>query len=341
MSKGRGTKRTAAPVVVVGVPVVDMVAYVRQFPSPGGHSPGTSLSVMPGGPAVNVATGVARLGHAALLLGKVGGDALGDLLRREMVQDGVEIPPSFVAQGYATATVLVLYDQDGGGEMRSFSFRQKTADVQLTTDDISPLLLKDARALFLDGILALDETLTKVGEHAATLAAQQRMRIFCDPNLRVPGDRLDVQMGARVERLFALSDEVLLNEQEARMLLDCWGEGEAADGDIVTKGRALAQKFPSVTCWVIKQGAKGAGVLADGDFFVQPAFSVQVSDTSGAGDSFDGAWISAYLEGLDRLEAAYRAAAVAALTVSGKGAWASLPDRQRVEQFLTSARLKK
>lgn len=320
---------------VVGVPVVDMVAYVEQFPAAGGTSPGDALSVMPGGPAINVATGAARLGHAALLLGKIGQDPLGQLLFDGLTRDGVVVPETFRVPDAATAAVLVIYDQQGKGEFRSFAFRQNTADTRLSPADMDPGLFEGVPALFLDGILALDEPLTQAGERAAELGARQGMRIFCDPNVRVPGDEVDASLAQRLHRLVRTAHEVLLSEKEARMLLRAWGEERAAQGDAQTLARALDRVHPAVQCWVVKCGAEGAVVFDGHDLFAQPAFPVNVSDTSGAGDSFAAAWIVAYVEGKDRRAAARWASAAAALTVSGKGAWSSLPTREQLERFLS------
>lgn len=333
MAGGTDGRTTGPSVIVVGVPVVDMVAYVQEFPAPGGHSPGTSLTVMPGGPAVNVASGVARLGRAATLLGRVGDDHLGTLLRRGVEADGVSVPPDLVTVGAATASVLVLFDEGGGGQMRSFSFRQGTADTRLAPTDVRPEGLAGAGALFLDGILALEEPLTLVGERAARLARENGVKVFLDPNLRIPGHSLPPDLGERIRRLVNVTDELLLNEFEARALLEHVADAAATAG-ATQQGPAIMSRFPNVKRVVIKRGAEGASVFGPGETLAVEAFRVEVSDTSGAGDSFDAAWLCAYLMGSPAADAARFAAAAAALTVAGKGAWASLPTRAQVDEFL-------
>lgn len=335
MTFGTSEGPTHPGVVVVGVPVVDMVAYVQEFPAPGGHSPGTSLAVMPGGPAANVASGAARLGRPVSLLGRVGDDHLGILLRRGLEADGVVVPAELITPGAATATVLVLFDEGGAGQMRSFSFRQGTADTRLAAADVGPEHLERAGALFLDGILALEEPLTLAGERAAELARGRGARVFLDPNLRIPGETLPHDLGERMQRLARVSDELLLNEFEARLLLRHVGGG--AVGGVNELGAGIMSGFPNLTRLVIKRGAAGASVFEAGAVLAVEAVRVEVSDTSGAGDSFDAAWLCAHLEGRDTAEAARFAAAAAALTVTGKGAWASLPTRARLDAFLRAA----
>ncbi len=318
--------------VVVGVPVVDMVAYVTEFPSPGGHSPGTSLTVMPGGPAVNVASGVARLGCPVTLVGRIGDDHLGTLLRRGVEADGVRVPRELVSE-HPTATVLVLFDSGGPGQMRSFSFRHDTADTHLAGGDLRADYLTGAGAMFLDGILALEEALTVAGEAAVRLARQANVRVFLDPNLRVPGGVLPPELGDRMIRLVRLADELLLNEFEARLILRHLG-ADVGVGDVLSQGGALAREFTGLSRVVIKRGAEGAVAFEAGRSLEQRAFAVEVSDTSGAGDSFDAAWLCAHVGGHPTSEALRLASAAAALTVTGKGAWASLPTAAARDGFL-------
>ncbi|HHY16147.1 MAG TPA: hypothetical protein GX521_08745 [Firmicutes bacterium] len=73
---------------IIGLPVVDQVAHIPQFPQRGGHVSGTGLTLTPGGPAVNYATAIARLGGEACLIGPVGGDAFGQLIITELGKEG-------------------------------------------------------------------------------------------------------------------------------------------------------------------------------------------------------------------------------------------------------------
>lgn len=326
--------RALSRVAVVGVPVVDLLGYVELFPEAGGTSPGAALYIAPGAPAVNVATGVARLGHSSVLLGRIGTDPLGIYLRDALSAEGVAVPGDLLTPSAPTASVLMLYDDDGRGEMRSFAFRRGSADSALGPNDITPDRFEGVRALFVDGILALEEQLTQAGEHAASLAHELGIRVFCDPNLRVPEDTLPDEIGARLDRLISASDEVLLNRREAGMITKWSGAGAAAGEGTPAAVDALSKRYRAVETWVIKQGARGCSVFSGAMGFVQPAFAVTVSDTSGAGDSFDAAWIVCHIEGKAKQEAAKFASAAAAITVSGKGAWRSLPMRADVECFL-------
>jgi ribokinase len=86
---------------------------------------------------------------------------------------------------------------------------------------------------------------------------------------------------------------------------------------------------------VLKRGSEGAYVYAAGgtDALV-PAFAVKAIDTVGAGDCFNGAFAVGLLEGLDPVGAARFASAAAAISVTRRGAQASMPSRSEVDEFL-------
>jgi len=86
---------------------------------------------------------------------------------------------------------------------------------------------------------------------------------------------------------------------------------------------------------VLKRGAQGAYVAVAGGqaVWVRP-FKVEAVDTVGAGDCFNGAFAVALLEGRDPWTAARFASAAAAISVTRRGAQASMPCRAEVESFL-------
>jgi ribokinase len=87
----------------------------------------------------------------------------------------------------------------------------------------------------------------------------------------------------------------------------------------------------------LKRGGEGAYLaVAGGKADWAPAFTVQAVDTVGAGDCFNGAFAVALLEGKDPWAAARFASAAAAISVTRKGAQASMPSRSEVDEFLTA-----
>lgn len=87
---------------------------------------------------------------------------------------------------------------------------------------------------------------------------------------------------------------------------------------------------------IIKLGALGCFLSGNGIAHSQPGFEVDVSDTTAAGDTFNGALAAALARGSSLTEAALFANAAAALSVTKPGALASIPTLSEVQKFLSS-----
>lgn len=322
---------------IIGLPVVDQVAHLPTFPEPGGHVGGTGLTVTPGGPACNYATAITRLGGRALLVGVLGDDVFGQLITDALGHEGVDVSTLSKKQGRSTVTVLVLFDQEGQGEQRSFSFALgENLDLDMLDTELALQKLATVDALFLDGILAFSDTWTAAGVRAARHVKEQGASplIICDPNLRVSGSTLPDDVAERVRELLQMSDVILVNERESFLLTGTKDPEEAS--------YLLLDEYENAELVVVKLGAAGAllrqrsGATNSEPLFIAP-FVVEVADTSGAGDAFGAAFILALLEGCTPEEAGRLAAASGALATTSKGAWLGLPTRSAQDRLVQEA----
>lgn len=308
---------------IIGLPVVDQVAHIPKFPQRGGHVSGSGLTLTPGGPAVNYATAIARLGGRASLIGPVGNDAFGQLIISELGKEGVDVSYLKDKPESTTVTVLVLFDEGGQGEMRSFSLGlNEMVEKQIFKGADVREKLAAFDAVFLDGILIFSPQWVGDALAAVKYVKEQAKPplIVCDPNLRIPGSTLPEDLAARIKDLLAVSDVVLVNEHESLLLSGTQDPKEAA--------ASFFNSYPNLEIAVAKRGAEGALIQKRGQepLFIPP-FAVQVEDTSGAGDSFGASFIASLLEGRTLKEAGYLAAAAGALATTAKGAWPGLPSR--------------
>ncbi|EPR26828.1 Ribokinase [Geobacillus sp. WSUCF1] len=146
-----------------------------------------------------------------------------------------------------------------------------------------------------------------VVERAVSLAHRHGVRVIVNP---APAQPLPPSV---LEQASFLTP----NEHERTILFDKMDEGAFADKLIVT------------------EGAKGVRIWQDGQERLIPSFQVPVVDTTGAGDTFNGALAVALAEGKPLDEACRFANAAAALSVTKLGAQAGMPRRQEVESFLS------
>jgi ribokinase len=118
------------------------------------------------------------------------------------------------------------------------------------------------------------------------------------------------------------------NETEATLYAGAGLSAEETAAALLTRGLEGV---------VLKRGAQGAYVARrNGEGHWVPAFAVHAVDTVAAGDCFNGAFAVALLEGLDPWTAARFASAAAAISVTRRGAQASMPTRAEVDQFLAT-----
>jgi len=231
-----------------------------------------TIELLPGGSAANVAVWARRLGAAVTLAGKVGEDALGELIRRHLEAEAVSLKVHVVPGG-VTTRVGVYVRADGEHAFVT----DHTQAVKFKDGDLAASLLNGVDAVFVNGYAVF------MSESAAFLngllgdARRRGIRVAFDPSsfalIRWYGaDRLLAELGP--------IDVLLANDDEARALA----------GD-----RAVATLTSAANLVVVKHGAGGASAI-DGRLHVSaPAVSVHVVDTTGAGDAFDAAFLVSYL----------------------------------------------
>ena len=288
----------------------------------------------PGGAPANVAVALARLGVETAFLGKVGEDAFGRFLERTLAEAGVDTRFMVFDPDYHTGLAFVSLQADGE---RDFAFfRNPSADMLYRPDEVPDAALAECRIYHFGSITLIQEP-----SRAATLETLQRAHaagawISYDPNLRPPlWSNLET---ARREILAALplADVVKISEEEAEFL---YGPGSVAEqaGRVLDAGPALV---------AITRGGQGSYLATRGAAVDLPAFSVEVVDTTGAGDGFVAGMLRSLLqdalppdqlhaEGLRRM--GRFAGAVGALACTQKGAIPALPTLREVEALLEAS----
>ena len=155
--------------------------------------------------------------------------------------------------------------------------------------------------------------------HTVEICAEAGVAVMLDP---APAAPLPDEVWSRVVWFTP-------NESEAALYLGSGLEPEAAAQKLLARGLKGV---------VLKRGAEGAYVaVAGGEAAWVPAFAVDAVDTVGAGDCFNGAFAVALLEGHDPWHAARFANAAAAISVTRRGAQASMPTRGEVDAFLVQS----
>jgi sugar/nucleoside kinase (ribokinase family) len=265
------------------------------------HAGGGGMFV--GGGAVSTGIGAARLGLRTALVTHLSGDALGQFLRAELVAAGIDL--RWVTPIDAATPITVSLAAADERTMVTLRGHHPPLD-----DLLPPAARGAARYLHI-----VDLTLSEASLRAARAGGQcLTFDIGWDAVEREP---------EHVRAHLPLVDYFLPSFAEARALSqEATPEGCA---------RSLAALGPVV---VVKLGAQGCLVCADGEVRRVPAFPVRPQDTTGAGDAFDAAFVFALSIGLSLPEALEVANAGAALSTTRPGAITAFPNPGGLVAFL-------
>jgi len=201
-------------IVVVGSLNADLVVRTERFPKPGETLQGSDLAILPGGKSANQAVAAGRLGGTVRMIGAVGDDGNGALLRDSVAAAGVDTTHVAVRQGTATGTAVITVD--GAGE--NTIVVSAGANGTLTPSDVPSDAFEDAGVLGLCLEVSIDVVLAAA---RAARAAGVTVLTNLSPFGAVPAELLE------------LTDVLLVNEHEAAALGD-----HGVQRSIVTRGGA-------------------------------------------------------------------------------------------------------
>jgi ribokinase len=298
-------RRTLADlrVVVVGDVMVDVLVDVRATFAHASDTP-SRIATAPGGSAANLAVWLARSGAHVGIVASVGREPLGQAAVRALEEEGVDT--SGVARvDRSTGTVVALVEADGQRSMLT----DRGANLALRPSDVEPALrgLGEGDHVHVSGYVLLDDATRAAGlgalERAAAAGATWSIDASSAGPLRALGpDRLSEW--ARGAYFF------FCNVDEAALLTDRTTALEAA--------RVLAGSVHEV---VVTDGSRGAVIGTARDIHAEPvALGATVTDTTGAGDAFNGTYLALRLGGGSVAQSASAAATAAATAVALPGA---------------------
>jgi ribokinase len=295
------------PIVVVGSINMDLVAHTHQIPVPGQTVIGTGFDTTPGGKGANQAVAVARLGYPVQMVGMVGDDVFGQALLDNLANAGVGTEAVARVSGPSGVAPILVAES---GENSIVVVPGANGKMDKAAVDRQGALIRSAGMV----LCQLELPLETVG-HLLALCAGAGVPVVLDPAPAAP----------LPDSAFRQVAWFTPNETEAAFYLGNQPNSEAAAQQLLQKGLKGV---------VLKRGSDGAYVAVAGKAAWVRPFPVKPVDTVAAGDSFNGAFAVALLEGNDPWAAARFASAAAAISVTRKGAQASMPSRADVEKFL-------
>ena len=300
-----------ARIVVVGSFNTDLTSYVERMPRPGETVHGRKFVTGPGGKGSNQAVAAARLGAEVTFVGRVGQDVFADLALNTWKAEGINTDYVIQDPEHATGVAPIFVDDSG----ENMIVVVLGANLNIQKADIDAAAEAIARA---DVVLTQLEINYDAVGYALKIAKAQGARTILNP---APAGQLPADV-------VALADFMTPNETELEVL-----SGSPGVPPEVAARKLLTTPAQTV---VMTLGSKGARYVRQDDEGIIPVFPVEVVDTTGAGDAFNGGLAVALAEGKDLEEAIRFANATAALCVTKPGTAPSMPRREDVEALLAA-----
>ncbi|MGL5447215.1 MAG: sugar kinase [Rhabdaerophilum sp.] len=276
-----------------------------------------------GGDTSNAIIAAARSGAKTAYFTALGGDAFGDDFLRLWHQEEVDCSTVIRRADASTGLYFITYGADG----HQFSYwRQSSAASRIAPAEVPVDLVAQARVLHVSGISqAISVSCTDAVFEAITCAKKAGTIVSYDTNLRLKLWPIE-RARAVTHAAMAMADIALPGLDDAQILT-----GHERPEEICDFYLNLGCKIVALTL-----GKNGTLVATADVRQLVPAFPVEAVDASGAGDTFDGAFLAEWLRIGDPFSAARYANAAAALATLGHGAVAPMPKRQTVESFIVS-----
>ncbi len=278
-----------------------MIYLVDKIPSADEEGYVKDLKLYPGGSAANTIVALARLGMKTGYIGKVGNDERGHILYEDLLNEGVDVGCVIRSEGRSGAAI-VLVDDSGN---RAILVDPGVNDT-IRYEEINIDAARRYRLLHLTSFICkngLDSL-----ESQKKLAAEFELVSF-DPGMPY------AERGIEDMRPILENTTIFLPSKSEIELLFGMGYKDAAE-ECISMGCEIV---------VVKMGERGCWIkTSERETIVKP-FSVEVVDTTGAGDAFNAGFLYGYMKGRDVEECGRIGNYVAARCIEKIGAREGLP----------------
>lgn len=291
---------------VVGSINMDMTVKTERIPLKGETLKGEDLKYIPGGKGANQAVAAARLGADVEMFGCVGDDSAGESLVKNLQEQGVKTKHIRTVPGIPTGLAMITVGD-----------RDNTVIVVAGTNNCVDIdYINEVRDAILECeiVLLQHEIPQETIEYVINLCADNGVKVVLNPGPARPV-RKEI-----LEKVTYLTP----NEHETVIL---FGKEKSFE--------ELMKAYPEKL--VITQGSRGVSTcLKSGEIVLIPARKVNVVDTTGAGDTLNGAFTVAVTEGKNITDALVFANAAAGLSTEKFGAQGGMPTYEEVKKVMES-----
>ncbi len=294
------------------------------YPEP----PGTKIydvqnfSTHLGGSAANTCVALSKLNIASDLVTCVSNDAIGNYIFKKLDDFNIgnkfcrRIDKKFQTQMAVVETILE--------NNQSILYRNNSCDLQLEQNDIERINFEDYSSVFISGVTLSSNPSRDAVFLAIEKAAALKLPLIIDLDYRPYNWESDEKKSEVYKKVMNQMDIIIGNDLEFN-IADNSNEG-------LKLAQTLIQKKPSII--IYKMGEKGSKVYtkdSEQDFGI---YSVQAIKPTGAGDAFNGGFVSSLYQNFSLKDAVKRGSANAAIVVTKVGCSSAMPNIEELNQFI-------
>jgi sulfofructose kinase len=299
-------------VLCIGHAAYDLTFAIPHHPAPDEKAFATDFVGCGGGPAANAAVTVAKLGGRSAFAGYLGKDIYGDLHLDEL--EAAHVDTALIVRGASPTPLSVIWAKPDG-RRALVNYRGKTRSLPKTSEVFSDVLLSPTSEVWKriqPKVILFDGWEPDISLQLVEWAAQQGIPTILDAGSVHRGTTL---LADKVDYLVA-SEKFAL--------------GFTGAANVETAVSHLRQVAGTA---VITLGARGLIWQNATEFGTLPAYPVHAIDTTGAGDTFHGAFAYALAQAMSWLDLLRYASAAAALCCTKHGARLGIPTGAEVAKL--------
>ncbi len=254
------------------------------------------------GTGVNFAVALSKFFGEAYYFTPVSTDGFGKEIEKFLASNNVKI----LALPSVKKTALIIVIINSAGARTTLALMRNTSYEDINVKEFKNIA-NDFEAVYISGGIFTSQKVQRKILKIAKIVKEHNMKLFFDPQIRI-GKEIPEFMDTALQ-IAGISNIVLANKEEFEIM-------------DLSQDRFLVEK----------KGNSGATVFYNSKKFSVKGIKVNVMDTSGAGDVFNAAFLTKYLNGFSIIETLKFANYAAALSVTKKGAYA--PEQAEVENFI-------
>lgn len=302
-------------IVVVGSLNMDIVMEVNRMPKMGETIKGDQMSYLIGGKGSNQAVAACRLGNEVSIIGCTGNDTFGDKIKKHLKEEGINTD-SLKVDDVAFTGVATIFKTKEDNSIVVIPGANDFCDKELI--DKHKEIIKSA-----DILITQFEIPAETVKYALEIAKENGVKTILNP---APAREISSDILKNV-------DIITPNETEFEII-----SGKSYEDNESFEKAMIDWEKEHGTKLVVTRGKDGSSYIEDNKVITKKTIKVEAVDTTGAGDTFNGALAHAISHGYSMDEAVKFAGTAASISVTKFGAQTGMPTMEIVDKFLSEVK---